>query len=79
MCVAPRWAHKWFTWGNVSVSVCVCVCVCVCLWVCVVVDVGDFHLMNQHNLVLPSNFLCWSILTGNTMGVTKLIRPLKIQ
>ena len=67
-----------------------CVCVCVCggggvrgggggmvVDVCVCMDV--FHLMDEHNQVLPIHFLCRSFLTGNTTGVSKLIGPVKIQ
>ena len=61
------------------VYVCVCEGVCGCGCRCVVVQLDVFHLMNEHNLVLPIHFICQSILTGNITGVTKLIRPLKIQ
>ena len=73
----------------VRVCLCVCVCVCVCVWGwddvcgcgcrCVGVHRDVFHLRNKHNLVLPIHFICRSILTGNTKGVTKLIRWLKIR
>ena len=63
----------------VRASVRVCVCVGGCMWICVGVHGDVFHLMNEHNLLLPIHFLCQSILTWKTTGVTKLITSLKIQ
>ena len=87
------WAHKHpnevgrgdtylFSLKGVHVGWCgVCVCGCVCVRVCVCggVFVVVYNLMDEHNLGSPINFLWRSFLTGNTTGVTKLNKLLKIQ
>ena len=65
------------------VKVCVCVCVRVGVCVCACGGGGGFvivyYLMDVHNLGSPVHFLWLSFFTGNTTGVTKLTKQLKIQ